>query len=200
MILRIEFKIMRQISLALIAAAVIAFAPSAQAAGTYWTTGNLLKDFFATSERVSYEKHKITDSELQSLTARLGYKPAKSEYTIFIAYTGSHVDGYALIDDENGQHQPITFGVQFDTNGAVVRQEVMIYREGYGEEIRDPRFRKQFAGKHVDELKSDVVAVAGATISSHSMSVGVRRAAVIIDELMIKPRRTANAAPASSKG
>jgi Na+-translocating ferredoxin:NAD+ oxidoreductase RnfG subunit len=78
----------------------------------------------------------------------------------------------------------------------VQRQEIVIYREARGDEVRDEHFRRQFVGKSARdacEVEQDIVAVSGATISSRAMAVGVKRALVLFDELV---RPTANATAA----
>ena len=170
----------------------------ARAAATYFTTPQVLKEFFPQSQRVTYRKVKLGPAEQAALQGRLGYKPAKSEYVFFVATTGEHVDGYALIDEELGQHEQITFAVKLSPEGTVERHEVMVYREAYGQEISDARFRRQFQGKTVKDpvrAGTDIDVVTGATISSRSMAVGVRRALILLDELVLKPN-----APHASKG
>lgn len=133
---------------------------------------------------------KPSAEELARLQQRLGYTPARAEYVFFVATSGEHVDGYALIDEEMGQHEQITFAVKLSPQGAVERHEVMVYRESYGQEITDPRFRRQFEGKTVkDPVRAgkDIDVVTGATISSRAMAVGVRRALILLDELVLKP-------------
>jgi len=110
-----------------------------------------------------------------------------------VATTAGQVDGYAFIDDEIGQHEPITFAVRLSAAGVVDRQEVLVYREAFGDEIRDPRFRKQFVGKRPSDacrLGVDIDAVSGATISSESMARGVKRALVLFD-IGVRARATA---------
>lgn len=171
--------------------ALIALAPAvAAASATYYTTPQILREFFPASERVTYRKIAVGAPQERVLVERLGYRPARKEYVIYVAYTGEHVDGYAVIDDERGQHEPITFGVKLSPAGVVERQEVMVYREKYGEEIVDPRFRAQFVGKGPkDALRAgqDVDVITGATISSRSMAVGVRRAVALVDVLVLHP-------------
>lgn len=166
-------------------------APSAAfASATYFTTAGVLKEFFPKSEKVTYRKIPLSAEHREVLTKRLGYRPGKQEYVVFVALTGDRVDGYAIIDDERGQHEPITFAVKFSPEGVVERHEVMVYREKYGEEIVDSRFRVQFVGKTgKDPLRAgrDIDVVTGATISSRSMAVGVRRAIALVEELVIKP-------------
>jgi hypothetical protein len=145
----------------------------------YWTTKDLLKDFFRSSERVTF----VTVEDPAALGSLLGYAPPKRKYVVFVARTKDRVDGYAVVDDEKGQHQPITFGVKISPKGSVERLEVMVYREGYGAEIRENRFRRQFEGKSTsDDIRfgSDVIAISGATISSKAMAVGVRRAIALV--------------------
>ena len=161
-----------------IAIVTLGLAVGAQAA----TTSNakeLLRTWFAGSEHVSFVE--VSRGELE---ARLGARAPKDKYAVFVAKTGDHVDGYAVIDDERGEHEPISFGIQLSADGRVQQAEVLTYREQYGFEIKEPRFRRQFVGKGAgDGLKvgGDVVAVSGATISSRAMTTCVQRAIALVD-------------------
>ena len=76
-----------------------------------------------------------------------------------------------------------------------MRQEIVVYREARGDEVRDEHFRAQFVGKGADDAidtDSDIQVVSGATISSRAMAVGVKRAVVLFDEL-VKPTAVATA-------
>lgn len=186
----IERAPMRLSLIALVLALAALLPRPAEAAATYFTTAQVLKEFFPKSQKVTYRKFPLTAEQSAALAKRLGYQAPRSEYVIFVALTGEHVDGYAVIDEERGQHEPITFAVKFSPAGVVERQEVMVYREKYGEEIRDPRFRAQFVGKTgKDPLRAgnDIDVVTGATISSRSMAVGVRRAIALVEELILAP-------------
>src|SRR5688500_15228332 len=113
-------------------AAVSTVSANARADDVYWSTKTLLSEFFKDSERVSYVKLE-TAAAAEDLRAMLGYTPKKSTYPVFIARTGDRIDGYAVIDEELGQHLPITFGVKLNASGEVEQMEVMVYREGYGD-------------------------------------------------------------------
>jgi len=157
----------------------------ALAQGIYMDTRQVLGNFFQSSDAVSY----VTidrDAVAGELHRRLGYLPQRPQYVIYVAKTDGVVDGYAIVDEELGQHLPITFAIQIDPQGSVVRTEIMAYREAYGEEIRQNRFREQFNGKlATDVIRTghDVVAISGATISSRSMTRAVKRALVLVDLL-----------------
>jgi len=170
-------------------------ARSARADQVYFTARDLLADFFKSSQNVTYKKVQLDGSETQKLAQRLGYTPSKSSYTFYVATSGARVDGYAFIDEEKGAHLPITFAVKLSPTGKVMRQEIVVYREARGDEVRDERFRAQFVGKSAADAidtDSDIQAVSGATISSRAMAVGVKRAVVLFDELL-KPTHVASA-------
>ena len=87
-----------------------------------------------------------TASQKAAIERSLRRALPKDEYIFYVARTGDRVDGYALFDEELGQHKPITFGVLVDTQGRAQSMEVLVYRETHGDEVRHPRFRKQFKG------------------------------------------------------
>jgi hypothetical protein len=171
---------------------LVAAAPARRAAAetTYYSTRSVLAEFFPNSERVTFRTYTLDAPLKVRLGQRLGCRPVqlKDRYTIFVATTKGKIDGYAVVDDEMGQHMPITFATRLSSRAAVERLEIMVYRESRGDEVRDARFRRQFEGKTAQDplrLNRDVDAVSGATISSASMAVGVRRAAVLVEELAI---------------
>ena len=77
-----------------------------------------------------------------------------------------------------GKHEFITFAVAIDVGGAVKSVEILDYRESYGGQVRDPRWRAQFIGKRAGaplKLGGEIKNISGATLSSKHVSDGVRR-------------------------
>jgi hypothetical protein len=186
-------KIVFKIIFALVAFAMLQ--SPARAQSVYFSTRDLLTDFFKKSQSVTYQTVSLTAQDRDRLAKKLGYSPQKATYTFFVATSDNHIDGYALIDEEKGEHLPITFAVKLSAEGVVERQEIVAYREPRGDEVRDDRFRKQFVGKSARDpiaAGQDIVAISGATISSRAMAVGVRRAVVLFEDL-IKPTRLVSA-------
>src|SRR5262245_60109497 len=101
------------VAAALLSAVLLAPA-TARAQTMFWSQRELLADFFKTSEQVTFQQFDLAASPTlrQQIAARLGYTPSRDRYTIYVARTAGHVDGYALFDDELGQHLPITFAVK----------------------------------------------------------------------------------------
>ncbi len=170
---------------------------------SYYSTRAILSAFFPKSEKVGYRTFALDASTRARLQRRLGYAPARDRYTIFVASTQGKVDGYAVVDDELGLHQPITFATRLSPHGTIERVEIMVYREPRGDEVRDARFRRQFEGKSARDpmrLDHDIDAVSGATVSSASMAVGVRRAAVLVEELELGPAAALSTVASNAAG
>jgi hypothetical protein len=174
-----------------------------RAESSYYSTRGVLAEFFPQSEHVGYRTFALDKSIRARLAQRLGYAPTRDKYTIFVATTHGKIDGYAVVDDEQGLHQPITFATRLSPRGMVERVEIMVYREPRGDEVRDPRFRKQFQGKTSQDplrLNQDIDAVSGATVSSASLAVGVRRATILVEELALGLSTLASAPAAAPAG
>jgi len=187
---------MTVLALAVLCTALLALPSEAQADTTYFTKREVLKSFFPNSSAVSFETFTPTKRERTSLQRKLGYELAKKSYYIFVATSETasgtpKVDGYAFIDNQMGQHKPITFAVKFSPSGVVLREEVMVYRESHGGEVHSPRFSRQFQGKTAkDSLRTnkDIDSISGATISSRAITMGVKRALVVVDAAIIAPK------------
>ena len=86
--------------------------------------------------------------------------------------------GWFYLDQVIGKHEFITYGVAIDANGAVTGIEILDYRESYGGEVRNPKWRAQFVGKQAGaplQLDVDIINLSGATLSSRNLATGVRR-------------------------
>lgn len=153
----------------------------------FTTPQALLAQRFRGSERVTFVKVRPDEAQRAALKKRLGHAPPKPEYTFFVASSHGKPDGYALFDEQIGQHEPISFATFFDAQGQITGVEVVAYREPYGDGIRTERFRKQFVGRSAQSpfrSGTDIDTISGATISSRSMCVGVERAAVLFELTM----------------
>lgn len=86
--------------------------------------------------------------------------------------------GWLFFDQVLGKHEMITYAVALDAEGILRGIEVLDYRETYGGEIRNPRWRQQFVGKRHGaalRLGGDIQNISGATLSSRHVTDGVRR-------------------------
>jgi Na+-translocating ferredoxin:NAD+ oxidoreductase RnfG subunit len=91
---------------------------------------------------------------------------------------GTTLLGWFIEDEVVGKHEFITWALALNADGAVRQIEILDYRETYGHEIRDVKWREQFVGKaHGAALKldTDIKNISGATLSSRHITEGVRR-------------------------
>lgn len=86
--------------------------------------------------------------------------------------------GWFLVDEVVGKHEFITYAVGLNADGSVKQIEVMDYRETYGGQIRDQKWRAQFVGKTSEsalKLDTDIKNISGATLSCRHVTDGVKR-------------------------
>jgi hypothetical protein len=80
--------------------------------------------------------------------------------------------------------------VGVDGRGHVLDVELLVFRESRGSEIRQKRFNSQYEGKTVLDpvrINKDIINISGATMSVRSMSAGIKRVLVLVDEFYLKP-------------
>ena len=127
----------------------------------------------------------LTVQERKIIEADLGSKLYSAACQGYEARLNGKSLGLALLDDEIGKHLPITFLVALDARSKVRRVELLTYRERYGQGIQSRKFMAQFDGKSAGDplfVTRGIDAVTGATISSRSISLGVRKALRIADK------------------
>jgi Na+-translocating ferredoxin:NAD+ oxidoreductase RnfG subunit len=86
--------------------------------------------------------------------------------------------GWFIVDEVIGKHEFITLGVGITAGGAVKGIEIMEYRETYGDQVRNPKWRAQFTGKTKAaalKLDDDIKNISGATLSSRHITEAVKR-------------------------
>ncbi len=84
----------------------------------------------------------------------------------------------------------MTYMVCMDNKGLVSDVELLVFREARGSEVRQKRFNAQYEGKSVLDpvrINKDIINISGATMSVRSMSAGIKRALVLVDEFYLKP-------------
>ena len=92
--------------------------------------------------------------------------------------------GYFVVDEVIGKHQFITYAIALDKDGTVLQIEILVYRESYGYEIRNPAWRAQFKGRKpgkVFGLGDEIKNISGATLSCRHITEGVNRVLATYD-------------------
>lgn len=159
-------------------------------AEVYLTAEDALKLMFPKSERIKKDLLRVPADRKLVIEERIGWKFPEDSFEVYIGETGVQVDGYALVQNTVGKHKPMTYMVGVDARGHVSNVELLVFREARGSEVRTKRFNVQYEGKTVLDpvrINKDIINISGATMSVRSMTAGIKRVLVLIDEFYLKP-------------
>ncbi len=146
---------------------------------------------FPTSKKIRKELLRLTPEQKELIESRIGWKFPEETFEIYIGETGDTLEGYAVIHHTIGKHKPMTYMVGVDPRGHIKSVELMVFREARGSEVGRKRFNYQYEGKTVLDpvrINKDIINISGATMSVRSMSAGVKRVLVLLDEFYLKPQ------------
>jgi hypothetical protein len=117
---------------------------------------------------------KLTGAQRKAIEQASGVRVLRDEQQVWRVSGG----GWFIVDQVVGKHEFITYAVGLTANGSVKQIEIMDYRETYGGQIRDQKWRDQFVGKtsrSTLKLDSDIKNISGATLSCRHITDGVKR-------------------------
>jgi len=157
----------------------------------YLTEEQALKLLFPKSQQVRAETLRLTPDQKTRIQEKIGWKFPEESFRAFKAESNGKIDGYAVIQETIGKHRPITYIVGVTPDGKVSDVEILVYRESKGSEVRMKRFNSQYEGKTpLDPIRinKDIINITGATMSVRSVSAGVKRALVLVDEFYLNHR------------
>ena len=159
-------------------------------AEVFLTEEAAVKLMFPKSERIKKELLRVPMDKKMAIEERIGWKFPEDTFEVYIGETGAQIDGYALIQNTIGKHKPMTYMVGVDNTGHVLNVELLVFREARGSEVRTKRFNVQYEGKTASDpvrINKDIINISGATMSVRSISAGVKRVLVLVDEFYLKP-------------
>lgn len=159
-------------------------------AEVFLTEEEAIKLMFPKSERITKDLLRVPTDRKMAIEERIGWKFPEDAFDVYIGETGTQVDGYALVQNTIGKHKPMTYMVGVDNRGRVSNIELLVFREARGSEVRRKRFNAQYEGKTVLDpvrINKDIINISGATMSVRSMSAGIKRVLVLVDEFYLKP-------------
>lgn len=127
------------------------------------------------------------DREATTVDAAAGEE--KVPLTFYRAVKDGQTMGIALIDSQPGKWGEIEFMIAFNEDGSVSKVVVMSSSEKRGRGLSRASFLKQYEGKTADselQVRKDINAITGATISSECGTFAVKRALLVYEELYLK--------------
>jgi Na+-transporting NADH:ubiquinone oxidoreductase subunit NqrC len=125
-------------------------------------------------QQLSAQSIKLTADQARAIEEASGINVRVKDVRVWRAQDG----GVFFVDQVLGKHEYITWALGVNADGSVRAIEILDYRETYGSEVRNQRWRAQFVGKrHGARLKldRDIANISGATLSCRHVTDGVKR-------------------------
>ena len=130
----------------------------------------------------------LTRDQMRAIEKDSGIRVRSNTQKIWQAKRGEELLGWFIEDEVLGKHELITWALALNADGSVRQVEILDYRETYGYQIRDARWREQFYGKKYGaafKLNDDIKNISGATLSCRHITDGVKRL-LSLYELVLK--------------
>jgi Na+-transporting NADH:ubiquinone oxidoreductase subunit C len=127
---------------------------------------------------------KLTREQMKALERNSGVRVRVDTQQLWRAQAGETFLGWLIRDEVLGKHEFIQWVLALNHDGSVRQIEILDYRETYGYEIRNEKWRAQFTGKrHGAKLKldGDIQNISGATLSCRHIGDGVKRLLALYD-------------------
>ncbi len=160
----------------------------------YLTIVDAQKVCFPEANRFELRTFLLTEHDKAAIRKSVGLKPGVSEVKVWLAWKDHTLEGLLIADKVFGKHDAIDYLVALAPAGSVKQVEILEYREQYGGEIHDPKWRAQFSGKTTAsplKLNEDIYNISGATISCRHVTEGIKRVLATYD-LVVRPQLRAS--------
>ena len=156
----------------------------------YLSVAEAQKICFPNADTFQAQQLRLSADQSKTIEQKSGGKVRKTEIHFSIAQKDSNTIGVLMVDQVVGKHELIDYAVAISPEGKVLQVEILEYREHYGGEIRNAKWREQFKGKTAAsklKLNEDIYNISGATISCRNVTDGVRRVLATF-EVVVRPR------------
>jgi thiamine biosynthesis lipoprotein len=170
-------------------------------AETYLTESQALSAILGENVIVRREDRTLEPSLRAKLEHDTKVKFPEAAYTFFLPGPPNQPQKFAIVMNEIGKSEPITFMVGINDQGKVTEVVIMVFRENRGWEVKEKRFLNQFKGKTVRSpirVEEDIINYTGATLSSKAVARGVKRALALVNALYLADNHHA-ATPAAAR-
>ncbi len=149
-------------------------------------TESRIKEFLPNHISLEHKKYKLTKEDKKSQNI-VRQKYFQGELNVWRIELSDSTYQYAILDNVKGKSMPITFLTIYNENKELTNAAVIKYREAYGGEVGRQSWLKQFSS-YTDssnyKVGDAISGISGATISVHSISKGIHKLSIIIDNII----------------
>ena len=142
-------------------------------ARVYMTPGEAAKLFWG-NQKLTPISVTLSRKQRRQIKEASGVAVRGSKMAVWKTESG----GWFILDAVIGKHEYIDYAVALAGNGSVKAIEILVYREGYGDAVVNPRWRTQFYNKDTSRLLThgkEILNISGATLSCRHITDGINR-------------------------
>ena len=153
-------------------------------AAEYLTVDQAQKLMFGNEASFEQSDVKLDRAAKKAIKAATGVKVERRVLPTWKVFDGGKLSGFFIIDEVIGKHDYITYAIALTPAGEIKQLEILVYRENYGYEVRNPRWRAQFVGHNSEttlDLGEEIKNISGATMSCRHITEGVNRVLATYD-------------------
>jgi Na+-translocating ferredoxin:NAD+ oxidoreductase RnfG subunit len=120
----------------------------------------------------------LTAEQVRRLEQRSGVKSRSPNQQVWKVNAGGKLVGWFILDQVIGKHELITYAVGINPDGSMRQFQIIEYKEAWGSQVRELKWRDQFVGKTIAdplEVGGDIGNVSGGTMSATHVADGIKR-------------------------
>jgi Na+-transporting NADH:ubiquinone oxidoreductase subunit NqrC len=159
-------------------AAILAAAAPECIGAQYMTVEQARALIFAQAQEFVPAAVALSTEQVQRIEQLSGVKVRAPKQPVWEARADGARLGWFILDQVIGKHEFITYAVGINADGSLRQFQIVDYREAYGYQVRELKWRDQFVGKTLGDplqLGVDIVNISGATLSCRHVTEGIKR-------------------------
>jgi len=149
-------------------------------------TETIIRESFGKDVNFTFWKYDLSPNIKRKVENTVKQKFFKDWLYVYKISVKDTVIAYGFLDNVIGKSMPITFFVLLDVEGNIISTNIIKYREPYGGAVSNDNWNEQFSGKNSDSdftVGTSVNGISGATISVNSVTKGIRKIALLYEEI-----------------
>jgi Na+-translocating ferredoxin:NAD+ oxidoreductase RnfG subunit len=158
-------------------AAIIAASPQCYAA-KYMTLEQAQSLIFAQAQEFVPAPVTLTPEQIARIEQQSGVQVRAAQQQVWLARADGKLLGWFILDQVIGKHELITYAAGINPDGTLRQLQVIEYREQYGYQVKELKWRDQFVGKSASDplqVGTDILNISGATLSCRHLTDGIKR-------------------------
>jgi len=149
-------------------------------------TETIITESFGKDVNFTFRKYTLPPNTKRKIENSVKQKFFKDWLYVYNISIKDSAIAFGFLDNVIGKSMPITFFVLLDIEGNITSTNIIKYREPYGGAVSNDNWNEQFTGKNSGSdftVGKSVNGISGATISVKSVTKGIRKIALLYEEI-----------------